>query len=109
MEQTGLLGSALCLQLVSHLVDLRRVFTVMVEHVAQKNNGPFGRRCVPVSVVMFSVFSEMFMRVSVFMCVDMGMFVGMCRPVRVRVGMGMFMDVFMAVAAGALELVFFVH
>ena len=109
MEQTGFLRPALSLQLVGHFVDLRRVLPVVVEHVSQQDDGPLGGGSVPVWVVMFSVFAEMLVGMSVFVRVDVGMSVGMCCPVRVRVGMGMFVDMFMAVAAGALVLVFFVH
>ena len=109
MEKTGFLRLSFRLQLVGHLVDLRRMIPVVVEHVVQKNDGPFRCRRVAMGVIMLPVIAEVLVRMDVLMRVDVGMPVGVGRAVRMGMGVGMFVGVLVTVAAVTLVLVFFVH
>ena len=109
MEEPGFLRLSFRLQLVSHLVNLSCMIPVVVEHVVQKDDGPFGCRRVAMGVIMLPVIAEVLVRMGVLMRVDVGMTVGVSRAVCMGMGVGMFVGVLVAVAAVTLVLGFFVH
>ena len=109
MEETGFLRPALRFQLMGHFVDLSRMFPIVVEHVTQENDGTLGSGRIPVGVVMVPVLSEMLMGMDVLVRVDVRMSMGVGRSVCVGVRMRMFVGMFMAVAAGTLEIRLFVN